>query len=216
MTVQPFLLSPTEFARSIGVSQQAVSKAIKIGRIPAYDETGARAAPGYKGRKLVKPDEARSAFRLSRARIDDSKLAELAAEIDRDLAADIGERAPPAPTPQGDALPPTLVSAKTEKEALQADLLRLRLERERGELVPRQAQLDAMETAGRKVLRALEALPASAEELNALCHSGGLPALTAWLRAKAHDLAGFAADLISAAADEDADPNSGANPEPVS
>ena len=200
------LITTTEFAKQVGVSQRAVAKAIKVGRVPAYDETGARAAPGISGRIFVKADEAVSAFRLSRARIDDAVIAEMAAELDREISIDPEESLAPADAP---GRPPTLVGAKTAKEELQADLLRLRLGRERGELVSRQAQLDAFETAGRTVGRQYQTMMTWAEELNGVARSGGVPALTAWLRAKANELCSQLADALTASEAIEIDDNTG-------
>jgi len=192
------MISQGAFAKQVGVSKQAVSKAVKAGRIPVYDATGLRVSAEYDGPKFVKPEEAASAFRLSRARIDDAVVAEMAAELDRELSIDpetISSARPPSDA--ADKMP-TLVGAKTAKEELQADLLRLRLARERGELVSRQAQLDGFETAGREVGRQYQTMPSWAEELNGVARSGGVPALTAWLRAKANELCTQLADKLTA------------------
>ena len=70
------LVSPVAFARQIGVTKQAVGKAIKVGRVPVYDVSGASVATDYVGRRFVRLDEALAAFRLSRARIDEDLVAE--------------------------------------------------------------------------------------------------------------------------------------------
>ena len=83
------MISQSAFAKQVGVSKQAVSKAIKAGRIPVYDATGLAVPAAFGGAKYVKPEEAAAAFRLSRARIDDAVVAELSAELDRELHRDI-------------------------------------------------------------------------------------------------------------------------------
>lgn len=179
------LLAPRAFAQTIGVTRQAVEKAITRGRIPIYDESGASVPADYKGRKFVREDEARAAFKLSRARVDDAALAEMAADLDRELSLE------PIDQPAQQETSSTrgsLVGAKTTKEELQADLLRLRLARERGELIARQAQIDAFETAGRQVSRQFLAMASWAEEVHGVSRTGGVPALTAWFRAKANEL----------------------------
>lgn len=75
MTYCP-LVSPVAFARQIGVTKQAVGKAIKAGRMQVYDVSGARVAADYAGRKFLRREEALNAFRRSRARIDDDVVAE--------------------------------------------------------------------------------------------------------------------------------------------
>ncbi len=203
------MISQAAFAKQIGVTPQAVSKAVKAGRVPVYDATGLRVPADFRGPKFIRPDEGAVAFRFSRARLDDAAVADMAAELDRELAIEPDD-APPARGQQAPAAPATLVGAKTAKEELQADLLRLRLQRERGELISRQTQLDAFETAGRTVGRLLVTMPAWAEELNAAARSGGVPALTAWLRAKAGELCLQAADIMTASTppdDADSDPD---------
>lgn len=201
------LITTTEFAAQVGVSQRAVAKAIRVGRVPCYDETGAQAVLGVAKRVFVKADEAASAFRLSRARVDDAALAEMAEQLDRELS--IEPEAAPQPV-EAPGKAQTLVGAKTTKEELQADLLRLRLARERGELISRQAQLDAFETAGRVVGRQFQGMTAWAEELHGVSRTGGVPALAAWLRSKANDLCATLADaLTQSAATEPDDSDAG-------
>lgn len=201
------MISPAAFAAEIGVSKQAVSKAIKVGRVPVYDASGAPVAPDAPGRKFVKADEAASKFTLSRARIDDAALAAAAADLEREIDPVAALSASPAPpAPSGEAFAPgTLVSAKTDKEKLQAELLRMRLARERGELVSRAAQQDALETAGRAVSRVAMSFSSWAEELNGLAHSGGVPAVAAFLRQKGYEFCSGVADLLTEAAAEKAD-----------
>jgi hypothetical protein len=78
-------MAPAAFARLVGVSRQAIAKAVRVGRVPVYDEAFSRVKPEYKGRKFIKCDEGSSAFRLSRARIDDRAIAEANAKIDHDF-----------------------------------------------------------------------------------------------------------------------------------
>jgi len=200
------MISQSAFAKQVGVSKQAVSKAIKAGRIPVYDATGLAVTAAFGGPKFVKPEEAAAAFRLSRARIDDAVVAEMSAELDHELSIE--------PEDAAAAKSSSLVGAKTTKEELQSDLLRLRLARERGELVLRQSQLDAFETAGRAVGRQFQIMATWAEELNGVARSGGVPALTAWLRAKGNELCLQLADTLTAseAAEHDDD---GDGPESV-
>jgi hypothetical protein len=190
------MISQSAFAKQVGVSKQAVSKAVKAGRIPVYDATGLAVTAAFGGPKFVKPEEASAAFRLSRARIDDAVVAEMSVELDRELSIEPEDPA---------ARSSSLVGAKTTKEELQSDLLRLRLARERGELVLRQSQLDAFETAGRAVGRQFQTMAMWAEELNSVARSGGVPALTAWLRAKGNELCLQLADTLTAseAAEQD-------------
>jgi hypothetical protein len=196
------MISPAEFARTLGVSKQAVSKAIRAGRVLVYDETGARCAADYAGRKFVDLEEGRTAFRLSRSRVDDHMLAEIAAETEAEV--DRLDDRPPLATA---AVPPagTLTGVKTEKEQLQSELLRLRIARERGELIARQAQIDAFEQAGRRVANELQSIPQWAEEITSIAHASGVAGVTAFLRAKGSAFCTRLADLM--VADEDTDGN---------
>ena len=198
----PNRISPAEFSRFIGVSKPAITKAISTGRLPVYDEAGSRVSADYKGRKFIDPDEGRTAFKLSRARISDAELTETSASLDRDLSVDPELSDAPAASASPPGAASTLVGVKTDKELLQSDLLRLRLARERGELISRQAQLDAMETAGRIIARDLQTIPFWTEEIESVIRSGGAPALMSWLRAKANQLCATLADKLTAGADD--------------
>lgn len=68
------LLTVTEFARVIGVSQPAISKAIQAGRLQPYNEAGCPVSAGFRGRKFLKLEEARRSFDESRIRFDDRWL----------------------------------------------------------------------------------------------------------------------------------------------
>lgn len=173
------MIPPRALADQLGVSRQAVEKAIRCGRVPAYDKAGRRVGADYRGRKFLDPEAAAVAFNMNRSRIDD--------HVVDDLAGDDGDV---------NSAGRTLVDAKAEKERLQAELLKLKLERERAELVSRRAQLDALETAGRTVGRQFQTMTAWAEEIEGIARAGGVPALTAWLRAKAAECCSQIADKL--------------------
>lgn len=163
------LITPTEFARAIGVSKSAVLKAVRHGRVPIYDETGARLKPGEAGRfKFLRLEEATLAWRLNRSRFDPAKD------------------------------DPTIIAARIAREKAQVELLQLRLAKERGELISRAAQLEACETAGRMVTRAIMASPMWTEEIVGIYRTGGDSALRQWLRAKAVETCNSLADLMTA------------------
>jgi len=196
------MISPAEFARTVGVSKPAVTKAIKAGRIPVYDETGARCPADYAGRKFIDLEEGRTAFRLSRSRVDDRMLAEIADET----ATEIDRLVSPVAAPDGIATSPTqavakadgtLTGAKTDKERLQADLLRLRLAKERGELISRSAQLDAFEQAGRRVANELQSISQWAEGITSIAHAAGVAGVTAFLRSKGNELCVRLAEMMT-------------------
>lgn len=186
------MISPAEFARTMGVSKQAVSKAIKAGRVPVYDETGAPCAADYGGRKFVIPEEARAAFRLSRSRVDDNMLSEIAAET----ADEVDRLWSFSPAKTSSVVAGTLTGVKTEKEQLQSELLRLRLARERGDLIARQAQIDAFEQAGRRVANELQSISQWAEQVTSIAHAAGVAGVTAFLRTKGTEFCARLADLM--------------------
>jgi len=175
------MVTLTEFARQVGVSKQAVSKAVSVGRITAYDIAGQSLPADAKGRKFVKPGEAASAFHLSRARIDDHAVAAISAELDREIGDDPAAPAPAASDPESR----TLITAKTENEGLKAELIRMRLARERGELVSRAAMEDALESAGRIGARVEMTWPTLAEEIAGEFQKGGINGLRHFLRRRA-------------------------------
>jgi Regulatory phage protein cox len=67
-------LTATEFASLIGVTQQAVSKAIQNDRLRVYDVAGKPVPPGHRGRKWLKLAEARRDWDENRVRFDDDYL----------------------------------------------------------------------------------------------------------------------------------------------
>ncbi|RFB80413.1 hypothetical protein [Methylovirgula sp. 4M-Z18] len=190
------MVAPAAFARSIGVSKQAINQAIKKGRIPVYDMTGSIVDHAFVGKKFVRVDEAKAAFVLSRARIDDHSVTEIASELERELSGD--DR---AVVTTGRSL----ASAKTESEELKTELLRLRLAKERGELISRDVHLDAMETAGRTIARGIQEIWTYAEEITGLALSGGESAVRAWLKYKSHQLCDDIAKALEQAADGQTD-----------
>ena len=71
-----------------------------------------------------------------------------------------------------------------------------RLAKERGELIKRSVQLDACETAGRMIERAIMAKPMWTEEAVGIYRTGGDSAFRQWLRTKAVETCDSLADLI--------------------
>lgn len=142
------MITSAEFARRIGVSREAVSKAIKVGRVPIYDVSGARVTWSKGLRFFVRPEEAAQAFRLSRARIDDDKVAEIARELDAETdlfdappppavarpprQAKAPAPAPAKPTAQAPppAAPPSPIAADDEAAPVSGTLVRARTESE--------------------------------------------------------------------------------------
>lgn len=174
------------FAKLRGVSPGRVSQWLAEGLISGEAIVGA----GRSARIVVE-----IANEQLRERLDQSRRLAFA-ESDQSSA------------PKADALcDPEYQSKRADREGLQAELLRMRLARARGELIPRGAQLAAFEAAGAAVARPWQMLPTWSEELFGVAQQG-VPALTAWLRAKANEQCSQIADLLateSDAGDDDED-----------
>ncbi len=170
-----------EFAKLHGVSPGRVSQWLRDGLISGAAIVGV----GRSSRIVVVV-----ANEQLRDRLDQTRRAAFA---DSDQAS----------APKSDALcDPEHQSKRAEREALQADLLRMRLARARGELIPRGAQLEAFEAAGAAVARSWQALPTWAEKGFGVAQQGGLPAFAAWLRAKANEQCVQIADLLATDLDD--------------
>jgi hypothetical protein len=165
---KPGFVTIAQLARKLGVSGQAVSQAIRSGRLVAYNNQGEAVPPGYAGRKWLSPASAGEDWHNRRQRCDVS------------------------------AAPDDLVAARTKTAALQAMLLQMRILREQGDVIPRAASLAAKESLGRAVQRAGKAIPGWAEEITAAALNGGVGAVSALLRAKSVELSNAVADLITA------------------
>ena len=150
-------------------AKSAILKAGQHGRIPVCDETSARLKPAEAGRfKYLRVEEATHAWRLNRSRFDPAKD------------------------------DPTIVTSRIAREKARVGPFQLRLAKERGERISRAAQLEACETAGRMVARAIMAIPMWTEEVVGIYRTGGDSALRQWLRAKAVETFDSLADLMTA------------------
>jgi hypothetical protein len=180
------LVTPAEAARSIGVSRQAISKAIKVGRITAHDASGLPVAADYSGKKFIDPGEAVRQFALNRARIDDT-------DIEASPLPDLVAAAEHAAAVQASD---TLTGVRRDTEQLKAELLKLRLARERGDTIDRAAAEAALESAGRAVAEAIAILPGLAEEIFALAKTGTPERVAAFLTEKAEAIRRTIADKL--------------------
>jgi hypothetical protein len=161
-----------ELARKLGVSGQAVSQAVRSGRLRAYDGHGERVPPGYTGRKWLEPASAAEDWHNRRQRYDD-------------------------PVASGD-----LVSARTRVVDLQGQLLELRRARENGELISRAEAFASAETLGRGIQRALKGIVGWSEALMAAGRDGDVGAVSVILKTKFAGLENSIQDMIAAAIDE--------------
>ena len=171
------MVSATAFSKAAGVTQSAISDALKNGRLQAYSKSGRRMSAGSRGPKFFKLDEARQSFDESRVRLDDPVLAK--------------------GTPQRH----DLVTARTKTSNLQAALLQMRLARELGDVIPKGASTSAADSLGRAIRRAHVAGRGWAEELSAAFQSGGVGAVSCLLRVKFDELDNSVADLMMAEAE---------------
>jgi hypothetical protein len=64
------LVSAATFARAVGVSRMAITKAIQAGRLQPYDWAGRPVSPDFRGRKFLRLGEAKEAFEWNRIRLD--------------------------------------------------------------------------------------------------------------------------------------------------
>jgi hypothetical protein len=176
------MVSATAFSKAAGVTQSAISQALKHGRLQAYSKSGRRLSAAAKGPKFLKLDEAQQSFEDGRVRLDDPM--------------------PSKGTPQRHGL----VDARTRSASLQAALLQMRLAREMGQLIPEGAATAAVESLARAVARALKGAASWSEELGAAFQTGGVGAHSSLLRSKLSQLAGEIADLITAEAENCAKP----------
>ena len=62
------------FARAIGVSRMAITKAVQAGRLQPYDEFGRPVSPDFRGRKWLRTTEAVRDWDNNRLRFDNAYL----------------------------------------------------------------------------------------------------------------------------------------------
>jgi hypothetical protein len=63
-------VSQAAFARAVGVSRMAITKAVQTGRLQPYDWAGRPVSTTFRGRKFLKLEEAKEAFEYNRVRLD--------------------------------------------------------------------------------------------------------------------------------------------------
>ncbi len=193
------MVSANAFAKAVGVTSASILKAIKNGRVTAYSKAGRQVGLAFAGPKFLKVDEAKEAFQHNRVRLDAGYLDGMAIPPD-------GARKSSQKSARD------LIDAKSEKEKLQSKLLRLRLGREQGELIPKASAIAAVEALGRAVQRAHKAIPGWAEEITGAAHSGGAGAVSGLLLAKSVELGKSIADLIIAEAERGGNEDRGSAP----
>jgi hypothetical protein len=64
------MVSQAAFAKTVGVTRMAITKAVQAGRLQPYDWAGRPVSPDFRGRKFLKLEEAKEAFEYNRVRLD--------------------------------------------------------------------------------------------------------------------------------------------------
>jgi biotin operon repressor len=64
------MISQAAFARAVGVSRMAITKAIQAGRLQPYNEAGRPVSSTFRGRKFLRLEDAKEAFESNRLRLD--------------------------------------------------------------------------------------------------------------------------------------------------
>lgn len=186
------LQNPTAYAKTRGLTKQAVHQAIAAGRVPVYDADGRSIPADTKGRKFVKPDETDAALKANRLRAEsDPPPAD---------AVQTPPRQRPGNAKTGKAVVTTLTQARTDRETVRAKRDKLALAREQGELLPRDAVLTAIEQGAGLIAEDLQAFLTMADDLDAASRQGGVDAVRAVIRERVNVIrAGIARRLKSAA-----------------
>ena len=138
------LISQAEYARRRGCSKQAVSKAVKAGRLTLIDG-------------LVDPEIADREWARNTDPDQQQRGAPEQFEVTQVRAAESIRTPPPTRAERDD---PMLVEAKARTERLRADLLEIDLQKARGELIPAADAQRVQFNLARATRNALLALPA--------------------------------------------------------
>jgi hypothetical protein len=173
------MILQADLARRLGVSPQAVRKAIRSGRLRVYDGHGQPVPPNFAGRKWLKPDMAAEDWHNRRQRFDAHAVA-----------------ASPDPAASDD-----LLAARARVVSAQAELLEMRIAREQGELISKAAVFESIADVGRAVQRLFKNGVEWSEELYGAAQAGcGLGAFASMLRVRLIELNNSLSDMILAEA----------------
>lgn len=177
------LVTQADYARHRKVSRQAIGKLVGLGTIPTHERGG---------KKLIDKAEADLALGANVTRI----LA------DADAAADAVE--PKAATPG-------LTKARTEREQFAARLAELELNERLKKLRPVEDIQIGTQRCAEIMIRALDRLPARADELHAVAAKDGAHGVRSYLRGLVRELkAAASAEFSKLAAGELVDDDDGA------
>jgi hypothetical protein len=164
------LITQAEFARAVGVSRMSITKAIQSGRLRVFNGRGDQVAPGYSGKRWLKPDVAAKDWENRRLRLDDNM----------DGASD-------------------LLAARTRTAVAHAELEEMRVARERGMWMPKALFQEAIGDVLRAVKQAHLNAVYGVEEICGAYQSNGLPAAAGRMRAQMVELLNSIADMLAAA-----------------
>lgn len=191
-------VTKSQLAQKIGVSKPYVSKKIKDGTL-VFDKEGKIDLAAAKDALKKNSDPARALTKdNATSRIDDSHN-----PAQQTSTAGVSTGDTPAATVQGDDGKRSFTAARTEREEYQAKLAKLQYEEKIGQLLPRDAVVEAMVTAGRKIQRQWDQLESWVDELYAAAQQG--PAeLKKLVKEKKRKAQEEAADYLTLAESDDA------------
>jgi hypothetical protein len=165
------LITVTELAKQLSVSETAVRKAIRSGRLTPYCKDGTPLPPETKIRpKFLRLREAKKQW--------------------------VEGRYKPGPGKE----PSSLLEARKRRIEIDTKLKEIELRRKNRELIPAEASTAAIKALGRATQRVHRSIVGWGEELCGAAHGGGLPAVSGLLRAKSVELSNAVADLLGAEA----------------
>jgi hypothetical protein len=166
------LITTAKFAEEQAVSETTVRQAIKTGRLRIYDAAGKLLPAETKGRKYLKPSEARRQWEENRCKERQSR---------------------------GGA---TLPAARARKAAADAALRELQLRIKQGEFIPAEGARMAARAIGFAIQRIAAGITGWADEISGAHARGGVRAVTACLKVKSVELAAAMSGALIAEANE--------------
>lgn len=174
-------MSVTDLAGSLGVSKQAISKNLERHgeKIPTRMQ-GVRKLVDVEAYERVMGEEADPSQALRNRDVKPSAQAQAPAP------------APPPAARQQSTAQQVFSVHRAKREAWDAELSRLALEKEMGKLVPVTAVTDAMVECGQKIVRIIEQMPSKSED----------PAVRAILKAVGQELRTALYESMKLAADQ--------------
>ncbi len=110
----------------------------------------------------------------------------------------------PQPEPKATSDQQTLTARKAEREEIEIEMARMRLAKEKGELIYVADVGQAMAEAGGKIVELLNLIPGWADDIAAALAKDGVPALRVFLRGKVTELRSAVGGALTLAPTEEA------------